>query len=147
MGEATEAFLPSDAQRSRQVKPTESVVQPPPTFYSTWIKDWWLAEIVSLVLGTVDVISMYIVLSHYDEEPAPAVNRIMGWGITLNTVISILSTVGRVSLLFPVAGCIGQQKWAWFSGTDRPLTDLETFDQGSRGAFGSLMLLWAVKAR
>ncbi|KAA8568008.1 hypothetical protein EYC84_008433 [Monilinia fructicola] len=71
----------------------------------------------------------------------------MGVGITLNTILAILTTTGRVCLLLPVAECISQQKWAWFSSSPKPLTDLETFDRGSRGAYGSLVLLWRINLR
>jgi hypothetical protein len=145
----SEELLSSETQRSRQDKPGEESTRPRPrtTFYTAWVQDWWLLEVVSLLLGTVAIIAICIILIHYQNEPAPEINSIMGVGITLNTIIAILAAVGRASLLLPVAECIGQQKWTWFSGSARPLTELETFDQGSRGAFGSLVLLWRINVR
>jgi hypothetical protein len=98
-------------------------------------------------VGTVATITICIVLRHYQNQPAPEINLFEGVGITLNTIIAILSTVSRVCLLFPVAECISQQKWVWFSGSAKPLTELETFDRGGRGAFGSLVLLWRINVR
>jgi hypothetical protein len=98
-------------------------------------------------MGAVANIAICLALHQYQNKPAPGLNSFMGVGITLNTITAILSTVGRASLLLPVAECISQQKWAWFSGSVRPLTELEAFDQGSRGAFGSLMLLWRINVQ
>lgn len=117
------------------------------TFYSAWIQEWWLLEIISLLIGTGSIIAICIVLRHYQDQPSPRLNSIIGVGITLNTIIAILTTAGRVFLLIPVAECISQQKWAWFSGSPKPVTDLETFDRGSRSTWGSLVLLWTVNVQ
>ncbi|KAF2010318.1 hypothetical protein BU24DRAFT_427444 [Aaosphaeria arxii CBS 175.79] len=143
---SNEAFLLSEG-RPQEHEPKPIVVRPKATLYSKWIQDWWLAEIASLVLGIVAVISICVVLLDYQDKPAPALNAVLGVGITLNTIIAILSTVGRASLLYPVVQCMSQQKWAWFSSRPRPLTDLETFDQGAQGALGSLLLLWSINVR
>jgi hypothetical protein len=98
-------------------------------------------------LGTISIIAICIILRHYQDKPAPRLNSIAGVGITLNTVISILSKVGRTSLLLPVVECISQQKWAWFADSAKPLKELDTFNQGSRGALGSLIFLWRINLR
>jgi len=117
------------------------------TFYTTWVQDWWLVELMSLALGTGTTVAVVFILLHYQDKPAPQLNSVMGMGITLNTIIAILVTIGRASALLAVAECISQQKWAWFSGSSRPLTELDIFDQGSRGAFGALLLMWKIKMR
>jgi hypothetical protein len=142
-----EEFLLSENERSQEGKPQEATARPRTTTYKSWVQDWWLVEVVSLLVGTVTSIAIYIVLRHYQNQPAPEVNLFGRVGITLNTIIAILSTASRVCLPFPVAECISQQKWAWFSGSTKPLTELETFDRGGRGAFGSLVLLWRINVR
>ncbi|PQE11513.1 acid phosphatase protein [Rutstroemia sp. NJR-2017a BVV2] len=137
-----EEFLLSERRLPRNSKPGEKPTRPPTTIYASWVQNWWLLEIVALLIGTISVIAICIVLRHYQDKPAPKANTIGGVGITLNTVISILTTIGSSSLLLAVAECISQQKWVWFSGSAKPLTELEAFDNGSRGASGSLMLLW-----
>lgn len=50
--------------------------------------------------------------------------------------------------MIPVCACISQSQWAWFAnGTPRPLYDFELIDQASRGAWGSLILLWRFRFR
>lgn len=83
---------------------------------------------------------MTILLIVYDEKP------IFRWhGITLNAIISLLSTSNKASLLFTTAECIGQWKWILFARTSRSLMDLERVDCASRGPLGSLILLWPFK--
>ncbi|UKZ64517.1 uncharacterized protein TrAtP1_005733 [Trichoderma atroviride] len=50
-----------------------------------------------------------------------------------------------MALMHGVSTFIGQSKWLHFSSKPRRLADLETFDQASRGVWGSAMLLTTVK--
>jgi hypothetical protein len=61
-------------------------------------------------------------------------------GIPLNAMVAILSTMSRITLLAPVAECIGQLKWNFMRNTSK-LKDFELFDHSSRGLYGSLVLL------
>ncbi|KAF2677384.1 hypothetical protein K458DRAFT_436675 [Lentithecium fluviatile CBS 122367] len=117
------------------------------SFYIGWVQDWWLVELASLALGNGATIAIVSILLYYQDKPAPHLNSVIGVGISLNTIVAILAAVSRASVLLAVAECISQQKWVWFSGSARPLTELDVFDQGSRGAFGSLVLMWKVKLR
>ncbi|PVH83592.1 hypothetical protein DL98DRAFT_486436 [Cadophora sp. DSE1049] len=65
-------------------------------------------------------------------------------GITINSILSWLSTIARSALLVPITKGISQLKWTWFSSVQR-LADLQRFDDASRGPWGSLMLLWSLK--
>lgn len=48
--------------------------------------------------------------------------------------------------MIPVSTAISQTQWVWFSqGKPKPLYDLHLFDQASRGALGSLVLLWRLR--
>lgn len=52
--------------------------------------------------------------------------------------------------MIPVSVAISQAQWAWFdqkSTEPRPLYDLDVIDQASRGAWGSLILLWRFRFR
>ncbi|PVI00783.1 hypothetical protein DM02DRAFT_671773 [Periconia macrospinosa] len=98
-------------------------------------------------MGIGAFIALVVLLSRYQNKVVPQMGSVAGVGITLNTIVSILATVGRACMLLPVAECINQQKWLWFSGSPRALTHLDTFDQGSRGAFGSVIMLWTINIR
>lgn len=76
-------------------------------------------------------------MMHFENRTLPE------WplSINLNTLIALLATIMRASMLVAVAEVIGQLKWAWFT-TGRPLTHLQVFDRASRGVWGSLQLLF-----
>jgi hypothetical protein len=74
----------------------------------------------------------------YDGKPAPE------WGsqLNLNALLALLSTVLRGLLVVVISQIISQRKWDWYSKNRiRSLVDLQTFDSGSRGIFGALMLI------
>lgn len=60
--------------------------------------------------------------------------------ITLNMVISLLTTLSWGFMMYVVASCISQLKWNYFTGRHR-LFDFEVFDQASRGPMGAANFL------
>lgn len=65
--------------------------------------DTWLYEIAALVGSWLALLGVIIVLSYNDHKP------IFEWhNLTLNTVISLLSTTSKALLLAAVASCLGQ---------------------------------------
>lgn len=64
----------------------------------------------------------------------------MAYTIILNTLISICVIIFKASILFMTARALSQLKWLWFQER-HPLSDIEVFDEASRGAYGSLKLL------
>ena len=108
-------------------------------------RKWWPFELLATFLSTASFLSLIVVLRKFDGSSHTTWRRGL---LTLNGLVAILSTVTRTALMVPVAEALSQMKWNWFSGsrrTARPLADLEAFDQASRGAFGSLKLLWAIR--
>ncbi|KAJ8117992.1 hypothetical protein OPT61_g922 [Boeremia exigua] len=69
------------------------------------------------------------------------------FGVSLNTLIAILSTLSRTALMVPVASCISQLKWLHLVGASRPLLEVQVFEDASRGPWGSLMLIWKLHVR
>ncbi|CZR69271.1 uncharacterized protein PAC_19171 [Phialocephala subalpina] len=57
--------------------------------------------------------------------------------LSLNTVVSVLTTLTELALMKPVSECIGQLKWMWFCGKAKKLVQFGAFDEASRGAWGS----------
>ncbi|KAF2489927.1 hypothetical protein BU16DRAFT_567020 [Lophium mytilinum] len=108
------------------------------------LQDWWLWEILGACLGTITLLIICILLSIYDGRPQPSIR----WGITLNAVIALLTTIMKAALLTVVAEGLNQEKWARFANRTlwkHPLSDFQVFDYASRGGFGSLSLLWRLK--
>jgi len=77
-----------------------------------------------------------VVLLLCDNRPLPD----LPLNITLNTFVAFFSTISKAAFMLPIAEAISQCKWNWFH-SDRPLADFETFDEASRGFWGSVALL------
>ena len=65
----------------------------------------------------------------------------------LNTIISILANIARVSLLMAVAATISQNKWLWFYKDSHKLPDIQCFEEASRGPWGSFIMLVRLRGR
>lgn len=101
----------------------------------------WTYETISMFVALGAVASIIAVLATYDGQPLPSWPH---W-ITLNAVIAILATVATASMSVPLSGGLGQLKWIRFKQGRAPLSDMEIYDDASRGAFGAVNML--VKAR
>jgi hypothetical protein len=112
-------------------------MMPRQTFYERWFEDWWLGELLAVALC--------VVLAVYDGKTMPSFGTVFNSGITLNTLVSLLSTLSVAAVLVAVQGCIGQLKWLSYSDASRPLRDLETYDEAIRGLAGSFQLLWKLR--
>ena len=84
-----------------------------------------------------------LTLGIYQDRPVPQ------WpsSITLNSFLSLLSLLGQWGLTGLAAKSIGQFKWLFFVQRDRRLRHLDTFDEASRGPWGSFLLLIGVWPR
>jgi hypothetical protein len=103
----------------------------------------WGYELFSLAVATVSLLGLVVLLrSTSDREPPDwTVGR---WGVTLNAIMSVVSTLFRTSLLVSVARNISQFGWIWYTHP-RPLDDLAYYDAASRGVFGSLALIFRLR--
>jgi hypothetical protein len=99
-------------------------------------KSWGL-EIGALALSIGSTLTITAVLFSWDTQP------LTDWHFvtSLNTVISTLGAIARISLAFAISACIGQQKWNWFRIRQDRLKTFERFDEASRGPWGSFILL------
>ncbi|OQE44784.1 hypothetical protein PENCOP_c002G08526 [Penicillium coprophilum] len=106
------------------------------------IDHWWGWDILGLGLALAVLIAIIVILRVYDGKQQPS----WRW-ISLNTLLSWLSTVGKGCLAFPLSASLSQLKWVWFAQRTRPLSDLRVFDNASRGITGSAELMWALRMR
>ncbi|KAK4921732.1 hypothetical protein LTR49_010838 [Elasticomyces elasticus] len=104
--------------------------------------DSWTPEIIAISFSTACLIAIAAVSSHYKDKTTPH----LPYGITLNAVISILATTSRSLLIFTVAAAIGQLKWCWYRH-ERDVNDIQSFDDASRGPWGSVTLLFPPRIR
>jgi len=118
-------------------------------FFASHANNWWLFEVFAATISVLAMLTLIGVLHNYNGR----VVQHLRLGITLNGLVAALSTICRTALMIPVTAGISQAKWHWFSpnaGERQPearLRDLETFDSASRGTWGSLKLLWMMRAR
>ncbi|KAK3987287.1 hypothetical protein QBC44DRAFT_400918 [Cladorrhinum sp. PSN332] len=70
------------------------------------------------------------------------------WSLPIqpNSLIAVFTTIGKASLLVAVAACLNQLKWEYFNTGNQRLSDVQVFDDASRGPWGSLMFLGKIRA-
>ncbi len=97
----------------------------------------WTVEIISFIIALLALGAIIGVLAHYNERSMPS------WptGMTLNTLIALLTAISNAALASPLQQGLSQLKWINFKRESRPLTDMEAFDDASRGIWGSIKLL------
>ncbi|KAK0644693.1 hypothetical protein B0T16DRAFT_333263 [Cercophora newfieldiana] len=105
------------------------------------LADTWIFELAGLVVSAASLVAIVYVLRRYDGQ------RIPDWGVSFNTVISILAVVSKMGALYGATNAMSQLKWSWFTDHGRKLIDYKTFDSGSRGMAGAAMLAWSLKGR
>lgn len=106
------------------------------------LEDTWLLDIAALICSAASLFAVALLLGHYDGKTRPDWQH-----VSLNTIVALLSTVGKACALLPISRGIGQLKWIWFAEKERTLLELRTFDDASRGVIGSAQLLWKQRAR
>lgn len=125
-GESNDVFQ----AQSRLLSPAKQK-QTHKSWYSKWI---W--EILGWVTSMISLAAIIIVLWYYDGRPMPD----WPYGITLNALLSILSTVMKATLVFAVSESLGQLKWPWFHNGNM-LSDLTLLDSATRGVMGACLFL------
>ncbi|KAI0436476.1 hypothetical protein F4803DRAFT_223442 [Xylaria telfairii] len=110
---------------------------------SQWANDRWLFEIGALLISAATLGGIVVTLTLHADRPLPQ----WPFGITINALVSTLSTISKSALLMALGAAIGQRKWIRLSRGVNPLSDLEVYDEASRGPWGSLSLLRSVGVR
>ena len=108
------------------------------------LQDWWLWELLGSGTSILAMTAIVVILAIYDSSSLP------DWpsSITINSTISLFSTIAKLSMLSSVGATISQSKWLWYRQTEpRRLQDLQTFDDASRGPWGAAHLLLSLRAR
>lgn len=101
----------------------------------------WFPEIFASVLSVGILIALAMVLSHYNGSTLADID--LPNGLTLNGLVSILSTLTRICVMVPTASVLSQEAWLWFSNPKKPrkLRDLERSEGAMRGVLGSLVFI------
>ncbi|KAJ5716204.1 hypothetical protein N7493_008115 [Penicillium malachiteum] len=78
--------------------------------WSSVTLDTWALEGVSMVFSVACLISIYGILVAYNGKQRPG----FIYNISLNAIVSVLSTGCKSSLVFVVGEGLSQLKWLWF---------------------------------
>jgi Protein of unknown function (DUF3176) len=113
-------------------------------FASSWkwlATDSWAMEYMGLTVAILALGSIGAILGIYDGRP------LSDWpySINMNTILSVLATALKGSMLLPVCACLSQLKWSWYYRSTRKLDFFEVFDAASRGPLGAALLLFRLK--
>jgi hypothetical protein len=114
------------------------------TGFTTLAQDWWLMELMSLMLSLAAIVAIFAVLRAFENHSLP------GWpfNITLNTFLALFTTIANTGLIVAVLEALSQLKWIWFMKVKRPLADFQTYDEACRGGVVSgFKLLCTLRAR
>lgn len=97
----------------------------------------WTFEILALLIALGAVAAIVGVVAHYNGRALP------DWphDITLNALIALLATFANATISVCLSSGISQAKWIRFKKSMAPLSDIEKFDDASRGSWGSMKLL------
>lgn len=106
-----------------------------------WIVDTWAFEIGSWIFSTILLMGIALTLALHDNQPLPN----WPWGITINALVSLLSTFATSGLVVVLTSIIGQTRWVEFATQKRRISEFEIYDEASRGPLGSLRLLLRLK--
>lgn len=96
----------------------------------------WLPETASLVFALSVFVAIVVLLATRQGKPQPDWPSLLN----INTLLSIFTTLLRVSILFPVAEAITELKWIWFANV-HPLRDIDRYEAAGRSPWGALKLL------
>ncbi|KAF4627747.1 hypothetical protein G7Y89_g10407 [Cudoniella acicularis] len=99
--------------------------------------DVWLWEITGCVVGIVGVVLIYVTLYHYDGKERPQ----LPFNTTLSPLLSVLATIISTAVSVPLSSGISQIIWLKLRRGSRPLTDIELFQNASKGIVGGLGLI------
>lgn len=110
------------------------------SFQNSFFYNWGLC-ILSVIISILSMGAITALLILVDGNPIPK----LPLNITVNTLVSFLSTIAKASMLVPVAESISQLKWLWFR-QPRTLQDMQIFDDASRGPLGAARLIFKTRA-
>lgn len=103
----------------------------------------WSLEVGAMLLSIGSIIAIVGVLYRENDK------SLERWplAVSLNTVISTLGTLARVTLAFALSACVGQQKWSWLHRRADSLVAFERFDEAAKGPWGGTRLFVWLRAR
>lgn len=135
----------TDSHEIQHRDPHESsgaVPASPHTSQRWYLHRLWLWELGASILSLACIASIAVVASSQQGKPLEQWRQGLGKNISPTAVVSFLGAIGKSACLVALASIISQLKWVHFtSGTPRKLSDLQLFDDASRGPMGAFLML------
>ncbi|KAI1766633.1 hypothetical protein GGR53DRAFT_193355 [Hypoxylon sp. FL1150] len=97
----------------------------------------WYPEVITILISWATVGAIMGVLARYNGAALPE----WPYYITLNALIALLATIATACMSISLQSGLSQLKWIRFKESKAPLSDMEAFDEASRGTWGALKLL------
>ncbi|KAI2631811.1 hypothetical protein GGR54DRAFT_581111 [Hypoxylon sp. NC1633] len=134
----TSSSPPSDMTEGHMPEAPNAAELPSKTrrrpFLATW---WWWWEIGATIISVVCFSLVVVLLQEIDGQCID----LWPYSIRPNSLLSVLTTIGRAAMMVPVASCLGQAKWSHFQRRSHALDHVQLYDDASRGPWGSFLLL------
>lgn len=106
------------------------------------LENWLLFDLFLIAMSAGALFVTIVLLRVHDGKRQPL------WQVlSLNSLVSWLSTLSKGCLLIPASKSLSQLNWVWFAARPRQLLDLEDFDAASRGFLGSARLLLKLRGK
>jgi hypothetical protein len=101
----------------------------------------WIPETIAVAVALAAVGSILGVLEKFNGHALPE----WPYYITLNALIALLAAVATAAMNVSVQNSMSQLKWIRFSQSSVRLSDMEAFDEASRGTWGAVKLLFTAR--
>jgi hypothetical protein len=137
-------FYPTPSAYDQFPRPTDTKSTPFQLRPKKRKLEFWAWEWTALIVSFLAVTASAITLRIFDGRPIPQ----WSWhskGISVNSLLSLLSTLSRASLLMPIDECMGQLMWLRFAAQQHRLADVRMYSEATRGPLGALKLMWRQK--
>jgi hypothetical protein len=102
----------------------------------------WTAETCSCIFALLSLAGLIATLHAHQDRPLPQWPQL----VNINSIVSLFSMLIRAGVGVVLAEGISQSKWQWFRKV-RKLSDMERFDSASRGAWGSVLLIFGLRIK
>jgi hypothetical protein len=137
---------PSSAASSVGNVSSQAEAQKPPDGIPSWQRylAWW-PELTGVLLSLLSLTAIVVFLLQIQGSRLDDWH--LAWQIQPSTILSILVTLCRITLAFFIAEGIGQLKWVFFEQRPHQLSDFESFDKATRGAWGASCFVWKLNRR
>ncbi|KAH0443033.1 hypothetical protein CcaCcLH18_01146 [Colletotrichum camelliae] len=111
----------------------------------------WIDEYLLVAVCIIGAIALGIIFKRFDEDLVP----VLPLRVDFDVIIVAMFTCVRVAMSGIVESCISQAAWIWVSDARQSRTqdmrarleDFKIYDEASRGLWGSICLIWRLRAR